>query len=204
MTRWPAVVRATLPSGSVVTLRPLHREDRADWDRMRREEADWLRPWEATLPSGSGPPAPFRRVRRDLERAARRGEVLPFGIDLDHRLVGQMHLFDIVWGSRHTGTAGYWLSRAATGRGVATWSLAMLIDFSIREAGLHRVEVNVRPENERSLAVVRRLGLREEGLRRGLVHVDGRWRDHVGFAITAEELPPGGLTGMLREQSRDQ
>jgi len=203
VTRWPAVVRAELPSGTVVTLRPLQRTDRAAWDRMRREEAGWLRPWEATLPGGSGPPAHFRRVRRDLERAARRGEILPFAIDVDGRLAGQMHLFDIVWGSRHTGTAGYWLSRAATGRGVATWGLAMLIDFSIREAGLHRVEVNVRPENERSLAVVRRLGLREEGLRRGLVHVDGQWRDHLGFAITAEELPPGGLTGMLRERAAD-
>src|SRR5690606_39268489 len=118
VTRWPAVVRAELPSGKVVTLRPLQRTDRAAWDRMRREEAGWLRPWEATLPGGSGPPAPFRRVRRDLERAARRGEILPFAIDVDGRLAGQMHLFDIVWGSRHTGTAGYWLSRRTEERRV--------------------------------------------------------------------------------------
>lgn len=203
MIRWPAVVRAELPSGAVLTLRPLQRQDRAAWDRMRHEEADWLRPWEATLPGGSGPVAPFHRVRRGLDRAARQGFIVPFAVDVDGDLVGQMHLFDIVWGSRCTGTAGYWIARSATGRGIATWSLAMLIDFALREAGLHRVEVNVRPENVRSLAVVRRLGLREEGLRRGLVHVDGQWRDHVGFAVTAEELPPEGLTGWLRDRSRE-
>jgi [ribosomal protein S5]-alanine N-acetyltransferase len=196
--RWPAVVRAELPSGALVTLRPLRRQDRADFDRLRREEVDWLRPWEATTPAGPGRMIPFQQLRRTMDRAARQGHLVPFAVDLDGRVVGQMHLFDIVWGARCTGTAGYWLGRAATGRGVATWSLAMLIDFALLETQLHRVEVNVRPENTRSLAVVRRLRLPEEGLRRGLVHVDGRWRDHLTFAVTSEELPPGGLVAWLQ------
>jgi ribosomal-protein-alanine N-acetyltransferase len=54
------------------------------------------------------------------------------------------------------------------------------------------VEVNIRPENSASLAVVARLDLPEEGVRRGLMHVDGAWRDHRCFAALAEDLRPGG------------
>ena len=59
------------------------------------------------------------------------------------------------------------------------------------------MEVNIRPENEASLRVVQKLGLREEGLRRAYLHVDGAWRDHRSFAVTAEEVPEGLLTRWL-------
>lgn len=202
MIPWPTTVHAVQPGGRTIVLRPLQRDDRAAWDQLRQENADWLRPWEATLPAGPEPPLSFQRMRRGLDRAAGEGRLIPFAIEVDGELVGQMHLFDIVWGSRFTGTAGYWLARHATGRGIATWALAMLVDVALRDAGLHRVEVNIRPENAASLAVARRLGLSEEGPRRGLVHVDGAWRDHLTFAITAPDLPPGGLVEMLRTQRR--
>ena len=41
------------------------------------------------------------------------------------------------------------------------------------ELGLHRVEVNIRPENVASLAVVRKLGFRDEGLRARYLHING-------------------------------
>ena len=66
------------------------------------------------------------------------------------------------------------------------------------EVGLHRVEINVRPENVRSLALCRRLGLREEGLRRGLMNIDGAWADHLSFAVVAEEMEErSGFVGRL-------
>ena len=61
------------------------------------------------------------------------------------------------------------------------------------ELGLHRVEVCVRPENERSLGVCRGLGLIEEGLRPRFMHIAGQWADHVAFFIDSESLPEGGL-----------
>lgn len=198
MTRWPATVRAVQPGGATIVLRPLARRDKAAWARLRVRNEAWLRPWEATIPARLPEPhLSFGQLRRGLDRGAREGRLLPFVVEADGELVGQMHLFDIVWGPRCTGTAGYWLDRAATGRGLATWALAMLVDFALHDYGLHRVEVNIRPENTHSLAVVRRLGLRDEGQRAGLVHVDGAWRDHRSFAITAEELTDRTLVGEL-------
>ena len=122
-------------------------------------------------------------------------------IEANGLLVGQMHLFDIVWGSRWTASAGYWLDRRSTGRGLATWALAMAIDHAIFDVGLHRIEVGIRPENAASLAVAHRLELPDEGFRVGQVHVDGAWRDHREFAITAEQLGSQRLVERLRSAS---
>ena len=201
--RWPATPRTVLPSGQVLTLRPLGRADRTAWEPLRRRNAAWLSPWEATAPGEAAVPTSFSRLRRNLDRAAREAAMLPFVIDVDGGLVGQMQLFDVVWGSRASGWAGYWLDEGSTGRGYATWALATLVDHALLSAGLHRVDVGIRPENTASLAVVGRLGLPEEGLRRGLMHVDGAWRDHRCFAVVAEDLTPGGYAvGGLVERLR--
>ena len=75
---------------------------------------------------------------------------------------------------------------------------AMVGDYLFGVAGLHRMEINIRPENAASLAVVRKLDMREEGLRVRFLHIAGEWRDHRSFAITADEIAPAGLVGRLR------
>ena len=73
-----------------------------------------------------------------------------------------------------------------------TLALAMVLDHLPGDGvGLHRVEVNVRPDNARSVAVCRRVGLVEEGVRRGLMHIDGRWSDHLTFAVIQEDVRGG-------------
>lgn len=198
---WPVSLRQVRDDGVEIVLRPMARSDNARWEELRSDNVDWLRPWEATLPTGPEPPISLNRLRRLLDRAAREGLVLPFVIEANGLLVGQMHLFDIVWGSRWTAAAGYWLDRRWTGRGLATWALAMAIDHAIFDVGLHRVEVGIRPENASSLAVAHRLGLPNEGFRAGQVHVDGAWRDHIEFAVTAEQLGSQRLVERLRTAS---
>ena len=65
---------------------------------------------------------------------------------------------------------------------------ALVLDHLLGPVGLHRVEINVRPENARSLDLCRGLGLREEGLRRGYMHINSAWADHVSFVAVAEEV----------------
>jgi [ribosomal protein S5]-alanine N-acetyltransferase len=107
----------------------------------------------------------------------------------DGRLAGQLGVSNIIWGSARTGTVGYWVDGALAGRGIIPTALAMAADYCFQVAGLHRLEVNIRPENQASLRVVEKLGFREEGLRKGLLHIDGAWRDHRSFALTVEEVP---------------
>ena len=64
---------------------------------------------------------------------------------------------------------------------------SVVTDFAFGELGLHRVEINIRPENSASLRVVEKLGFREEGVREKYIFIDGAWRDHRSFALVAEE-----------------
>ncbi len=198
MWTWPHELRTRQPGGPLITLRPLGRGDRVHWRDLRSRNAGWLRPWESTPPAGITDSPSFRRLRRSYDRGAEEGKIVPFVIDVDGALVGQMHLFDLQWGPRCSGSAGYWLDERVTGRGIATWALAMAMDYGLTDVGLHRIEVNIRPENASSLAVARRLSLPEEGIRRSLMHVDGAWRDHRCFALVANDEAAGSLVRRLR------
>lgn len=89
------------------------------------------------------------------------------------------------------GSAGYWVARDVAGRGVIPTALALAVDHCFFTVGLHRIEVNIRPENQASLRVVEKLGFRQEGIRERFLHIDGDWRDHLSFALTADEVPNG-------------
>src|SRR5699024_8099027 len=73
------------------------------------------------------------------------------------------------------------------------FAIAMAVGPCFFTLGLHRIEINIRPENTASLRVVDKLGLRDEGLRKRYMHIDGQWCDHRTFAVLAEEVPHGLL-----------
>ena len=85
---------------------------------------------------------------------------------------------------------------------MTTAAVALAADHCFGPVGLHRLEATVRPENVASLRVLAKLGFRQEGLFRRYLDVDGAWRDHLCFAMTAEESPTGGLVGRLAATGR--
>ncbi len=164
---------------------------------VRGRNFEWLSPWEATPPR-DGRAVAFPGMVRNLTAQARRGQMMPFVVTYEGRLVGQLTVGGITWGSLCAAHVGYWVDQAVAGRGVMPTAVALVTDHCFGTAGLHRIEINIRPENTASLRVVEKLGFRDEGLRRAFLHIDGAWRDHRAFALTAEELPPGGLIGRWR------
>jgi ribosomal-protein-alanine N-acetyltransferase len=196
---WPA----TLHHGAV-TLRPLRYRDARAWRAVRRRNAAWLQPWEATVPpGGSERPATFRALVTRMHRQAREGLGMPFAIEVDGRFAGQITVNNIVRGSAQFASVGYWLSQDFAGRGVMPRAVAMVIDHCFSTAGLHRIEVAIRPENSNSLRVVEKLGIREVGYAPKYLHIDGAWRDHRIFAITREECPDGLLARLLSHESHE-
>jgi len=191
---WPVVLR----EGDVV-LRPLRRRDASAWLALRARNAAWLDPWEATSPERpSGPPPSFARFVRTLSAQARAGTALPFAMAYRGELVGQLTVSTIVRGSLCSASIGYWISEHVAGRGITPTAVALAVDHCLGPVGLHRVEIAIRPENTASLRVVAKLGLREEGLRERYLHIQGRWRDHRTFAVTADEVPDGLLSRWRR------
>jgi ribosomal-protein-alanine N-acetyltransferase len=190
---WPA----RLTHGEV-TLRPLAMSDRDAWRSARQRNADWLTPWDATVPpGGESRPTTFRQLVRRLNAMARAGTTYPFAVDVSGSFAGQLTVNNIVRGSAQFASMGYWLDQQYAGRGVMPTAVALAIDHCFTTAGLHRIEIAIRPENTNSLRVVEKLGIREIGYAPKFLHIDGAWRDHRLYAVTVEEVPPGGLVTRL-------
>lgn len=193
---WPNVLTSGVEP--TVTLRPLRRSDARAWRSARQRNAHWLGPWDATVPpGGEARPTSFRALVKRLSKAARRGTNLPFAIEVDGEFAGQVSINNIVRGSAQFASVGYWIDQAYAGRGVMPRAVAMAIDHCFFTAGLHRIEVCIRPENTNSLRVVEKLGIREIGYAPRFLHIDGDWRDHRIFAITKEEVPRGVLARLI-------
>lgn len=195
---WPV----TLECGDLV-LRPIKLRDKAEWTRVRARNAAWLQPWEASNPSSHGELPTYGGMVRVLNRQAREASALPFIVtertpaQSKPAIVGQLTVSSIMWGSAMSATLGYWVDQSRAGRGITPTAVAMATDHCFQQLGLHRMEINIRPENAASLRVVEKLGFRDEGLRPRYLHINGAWADHRSFALTSEEMPEGVLQRWL-------
>lgn len=181
-----------------VELRPLRRRDRRRWLEVRARNHEWLEPWEATQPPGSGTgPASFGALVSTLNREAQAGRALPFVLTVRGRLAGQLTVAGVTFGAFRGANIGYWIDQNLAGRGYTSTAVALAADHCFGTLGLHRLEINIRPENERSRRVAAACGFHEEGLRERYLHIDGAWRDHLCYVMFADEVPPGGVMSIL-------
>lgn len=201
---WPV----TLSDGPVL-LRPYRRRDRNAWVQVRRMNEGWLAQWEPTPLGGSwweiNSSAAYRAVYRELRTTARIGTAMPFAIclldgDGRDRLVGQLTIGNILRRALCSAYAGYWVDSRVAGRGIMPTALALAVDHAFAAGGLHRIEVNIRPENTASRRVVEKLGFRQESYLARYLHIDGAWRDHIGYALTTEDIAAEG--GLLARWKR--
>jgi Acetyltransferases, including N-acetylases of ribosomal proteins len=186
---WPAELRYQR-----VGLRPMRIRDASTWSELRLRNEDWLAPWEPSSPEQWAvrhSMASFPPLLSRLRKMARVGVALPWGVLYDDRLVGQLTVINIVRGAFDSCQIGYWVDRAVAGRGVIPTALAMAVDHCFGPVGLHRVQVDIRPENAASRRVVAKLGFREEAYFVRYLDIAGGWRDHIGYALTREDCPDG-------------
>jgi ribosomal-protein-alanine N-acetyltransferase len=191
MKGWPT----RLTDGEIV-LRPLQVSDAREWRQLRLRNASWLKPWDATVPPGAagGRATTFRALARRLVQLGKEGSAMPFVLEVSGQFAGQVTVNNIVRGSAQFASIGYWLDREYAGRGIMARAVAMAIDHCFFTAGLHRIEIAIRPENSNSLRIVEKLEIREIGYAPYFLHIDGAWRDHRIFAVTVEECPDGLLS----------
>jgi len=180
-----------------VRLRLLKMRDAKQLERLILGNRKWLRPWEATNPSA---PNSFdiRGMVRGLTRQVDDFSGLPFVIEVDGEVVGQLNVANILFGSVSSAVIGYWIIPEVAGRGIAPTAVALACDYLFNSVDLHRVEIDIRPENVASLRVVEKLGFRYEGLKERYIHINGDWRDHYVFALTHDEVEGGVLNRWVR------
>ncbi|MFF3539455.1 GNAT family N-acetyltransferase [Streptomyces sp. NPDC002466] len=187
-------------AGRRVLIRPFAREDAEEFTHRARESRDLHHPWLF-------PPVDTRAyaayVDRLIDDPARAGFLVCEREDAGDAgeageavggaaggIVGFININNIVTGAFRCGALGYGAFAHAAGRGLMGEGLDLVLRHAFGPLGLHRLEANVQPGNEASIALVRRAGFRLEGFSPDFLLVDGAWRDHERWAITAEMLAP--------------
>lgn len=175
--------------GDEILLRPARYRDRSAWNNVRAENKEWLTPWEATLPlvphdspayENQSRPSYFEMVHL-LHREARAGRSYSFLIWNGHNLIGQITMGGVMYGAMRGAHIGYWIDRAYANRGYTTQAVEAVTDFGFKTLNLHRIEINIRPENLPSIRVAEKAGYQLEGARPRYLHINGSWRDHVCY-----------------------
>ena len=199
---WPATLGPVRVAAGTVTLRPIRQRDARDWSRLRIKNRDLLVPWE---PTGVGDwgvrhrPSNWAPMCSILRSEAKRGVVLPFVIEVDGVYAGQLTVGNIQRGAVRSAWIGYWVDEDYTRKGVATAAVALGIDHCFGPAGLHRLEATVQPDNVGSRAVLTKAGFREEGLLQRYMDVNDRWRDHLLYGLTTEEVRGSAVAALVRD-----
>ena len=182
-----------------VSIRLIRKQDKRRLESLLLGNREWLRPWEATNPFGPNSFDIGAQIRGLLDQY-RQQQGIPFVIEFDNQVVGQLNVSNILYGSVSSAILGYWIAPEFAGRNITPTAVALAIDYLLSIVGLHRVEIDIRPENKASLRIVEKLGLRYEGLKKGFIHINGDWRDHYVFAVTSEEVP-GGILNRWKSNS---
>ncbi|MFJ3303993.1 GNAT family N-acetyltransferase [Streptomyces sp. NPDC086549] len=106
-------------------------------------------------------------------------------------IAGFININNIVGGGFQCGALGYGVFAHAAGRGLMREGLDLVIGHAFGAMRLHRLEINAQPGNAASIALARGAGFRLEGFSPDMIYIDGAWRDHERWAITAEMRASG-------------
>ena len=173
-------------------LRPPERRDWRAWAQLRGDSRAFLTPWEPTWSADSlARSAFYRRLQRygtdwrqDLGYS-----FLLLRLE-DDALLGGIGLTNVRRGVAESASLGYWVGERFARQGYMTEGLQLVLNFAFQRARLHRVEAACLPHNAASRGLLLKSGFREEGYARGYLCIDGRWQDHVLFAILRDEWTP--------------
>jgi ribosomal-protein-alanine N-acetyltransferase len=184
-----------LAEGPRVGVRPFTYEDGAEFTARARQSRELHRPW--LFPPDS-PSAYTAYAGRLIEDPARAGFLVcekapePGGDgSVAGAVAGFININNIVRDGFQCGALGYGAFAHAAGRGLMREGLGLVVGYAFGPMRLHRLEINVQPGNAASIALARACGFRLEGFSPAMLFVDGAWRDHERWAITAEMRAAG-------------
>ncbi|MFE3603293.1 GNAT family N-acetyltransferase [Streptomyces sp. NPDC059142] len=171
---------APLAEGARTYLRPFRPEDADEFTALARAAGELHRPW---LFPPDEPDAYAVYADRLITDPARAGHLVC--AREDDRIAGFVNINNIVHGAFRCGALGYGAFAHAAGRGLMSEGLGLVVGRAFGPLGLHRLEANIQPANTASVALVQRAGFRLEGYSPEFLFVDGAWRGHERWAITA-------------------
>lgn len=154
--------------------------------RYYTDNREHLEPWEPLREAAFYEPA---EVRTRLEKAAvafEEGSAFHFAVieNESGRMIGVCNFSNVIRGAFQACYLGFAIAGSHQGRGLMSEAVQAGIKYMFETAGLHRIMANYLPHNERSAALLKRLGFEREGYARAYLKIAGIWQDHVLTALT--------------------
>ena len=180
---WPII------RGAGLVLRAPQPADYGQWAELRAVSREHLRPWEPEWARDELSRTAFRRRLRFYQKDMREEAGYAFFIfeEQHQALVGGLTLSNIRRGVTQATALGYWTGLPFVGRGHMTRAVGLAADFVFSELHLHRMEAACLRNNFGSIAVLERNGFQREGVARGYLKINGKWQDHVLFALLNDD-----------------
>ncbi|GAA1312937.1 acetyltransferase [Planotetraspora silvatica] len=164
---------------SRVELRPLTLSDQDEFCSLVQASTELHRPW-MRLPATA---EEFQVWMRRLDDGTNLGFLIR--VRETGAAAGMVNINSIIRGRYQGASLGYAAFAPSAGKGYMTDGLTVTLRHAFTDLRLHRLEANIQSANKASLALAQRLGFRYEGLSPGYLYIDGAWRDHERWSITA-------------------
>jgi len=174
--------------GERVFVRPPERGDYEEWASLRARSRSFLAPWEPSWTPDALNRAGFRaRIARYAEDWRTDQGYNFFIFNTNEALAGGIGLSNVRRGVAETASLGYWIGEPFARQGYMSAALGLVLDFAFDRLRLHRVEAACLPTNVPSRSLLLRIGFGQEGYARQYLLIDGKWQDHLLFAILRED-----------------
>ena len=169
------------PADARVHLRVLARADRDEFLALARDSRELHRPWTYPPERADQFDDLFARSRRDDFVC------LLACVSATNEIAGVFTVSQIVRGAFQSAYLGYYAHARHAGQGLMREAMQQVLDHSFGPLALHRLEANIQPGNQPSIALARGAGFRLEGFSPRYLLIGGQWRDHERYAITVDE-----------------
>jgi [ribosomal protein S5]-alanine N-acetyltransferase len=178
----PAEIEPATPGDEArVYLRVLARTDRDEFLALARESRELHRPWTYPPERADQFDDLFARSRRD-------DFVCLLGcLTSNDAIAGVFTISQIVRGAFQSAYLGYYAHGRYARQGLMREAMQQVLDHAFGPLALHRLEANIQPGNQPSIALARGAGFRLEGFSPRYLLIGGQWRDHERYAITVDE-----------------
>ncbi|OSP56513.1 GNAT family N-acetyltransferase [Pseudoruegeria sp. SK021] len=168
----------------LLVLKPPGHMDFPAWAALRRESADFLKPWEPSWASDHLSRKAFNNRVYWAQRSIGNGTALPLFMfsAAEKGLVGAITLDNIRRGPAQAGTLGYWVAQRYARQGYMRDAIRAVTHHAFSTLDLSRIEAACLPENAASRGVLEGAGFKYEGVAQSYLQINGRWRNHVLYA----------------------
>lgn len=168
-----------------LNLRLPKKRDFLAWAELRTQSRDFLVKWEPTWSSDHLSRKAFSARVHWARHSASQGTGLPLLAfrKSDQRLVGGITLDHIRRGPSQSGSLGYWVGEPYARQGYMSEAITAVVQHAFTKMSLGRIEAACLPDNLASRRLLEKAGFECEGSAKGYLRINGRWRNHIVFAI---------------------